>query len=322
MEALRVNTEPEESPAAAGDVRERVKALLDGKTVTQADVAKKAGISGSAVSRWLDHKYEGDNAAVEKSLRIYLASRERQADFLVPEFPTYVKTRVGERILTAMTYAHMASDLVLVYGAPGLGKTIALRQYAGRRNNVWVVRASPSTSNAGGILEEIGLALGLKGTDISGRASRMQRRIIFQMLGTAGLLVVDEAQHLKLVALETLRALHDEAGIGLVLCGNEEVYSRLNGGARTAVFAQLFSRIGKRVSLTKAHEEDVEALAAACKVREPEALELLKTIARTPGTYRSVMKTLKLATMLARSSGEALNLKHLKLAWHELGSAA
>jgi hypothetical protein len=322
MEALRLDTEPEQSPAAAGDVRTRIKALLDSDTVTQAEIAKKAGISSGAVSRWVAGKYEGDNAAVEKSLQIYLVSRERQSDFLLPEFPTYVPTRISERILTALTYGHMAADLVLVYGKPGVGKTVALNHYAGKRNNVWVVRASPSTANAGGILEEIALALGLKGSDISGRAARMQRRIVFQVLGTQGLLIIDEAQHLKLAALETLRAIHDQANIGLVLCGNEDVYSRLNGGARTAVFAQLFSRIGKRVSLTKAYDADVEALAAACKIAEPAALKLLKDIAQTPGAYRGVTKTLKLAIMLARGQTATLTVEHLKLAWRELGGVA
>lgn len=321
MEALRVNTEPEESPAAAGDVRARIKDLLETGAATQAEIAKKAGISAGAISRWVAEKYEGDNAAVEKQLRIYLVSRERQSDFLVPEFPAYVPTKISERILTALAYGHMAADLVLVYGMPGLGKTVALNRYAARHNNVWVVRASPATANAGGILEEIGLAMGLKGTDLSGRSSRMQRRIIFQMQGTQGLLVVDEAQHLKLAALETLRAIHDQAGVGLVLCGNEDVYSRLNGGARTAAFAQLFSRIGKRIVLTKAHDADVEALAGACKIADPGALDLLKTIAHTPGAYRGVTKTLKLAIMLARGQGAALVVDHLKLAWRELGGA-
>ena len=74
--------------------------------------------------------------------------------------------------------------------------------------------------------------------------------------GVRGLLIVDEAQHLSLRALETLRALHDATGAGLALMGNAVVYARLTGGRRAAEFAQLFSRVGKRVRLTQVEEGD------------------------------------------------------------------
>ena len=66
--------------------------------------------------------------------------------------------------------------------------------------------------------------------------------------GTNWVIVIDEAQHLKYAALEEIRSLTDdnpmtgEHGVGVVLIGNSEVYSRLQG-RQQAQFAQLFSRI-------------------------------------------------------------------------------
>ena len=72
--------------------------------------------------------------------------------------------------------------------------------------------------------------------------------IVQRLQGTKGLLILDEAQHLMLPALESLRSIHDATACGLVLMGNEAVYSRLSG-RRSAEFAHLFSRVGMVLKL-------------------------------------------------------------------------
>ena len=72
--------------------------------------------------------------------------------------------------------------------------------------------------------------------------------IVQRLQGTKGLLILDEAQHLMLPALESLRSIHDATACGLVLMGNEAVYSRLSG-RHSAEFAQLYSRVGSVLKL-------------------------------------------------------------------------
>ena len=74
------------------------------------------------------------------------------------------------------------------------------------------------------------------------------RMIVQRLQGTKGLLIIDEAQHLSLLALESLRSIHDATACGLVLMGNESVYANLSG-RRSAEFAQLFSRVGMVLKL-------------------------------------------------------------------------
>ena len=74
--------------------------------------------------------------------------------------------------------------------------------------------------------------------------------IVQRLQGTKGLLILDEAQHLMLPALESLRSIYDTTECGLVLMGNEAVYSRLSG-RRSAEFAHLFSRVGSVLKLEK-----------------------------------------------------------------------
>ena len=70
-----------------------------------------------------------------------------------------------------------------------------------------------------GCLERVAMACGLRA--VNARPWRLEAEIADRVRGTHGLLIVDEAQHLDTRALEVLRGLHDQAGIGLALMGNE-----------------------------------------------------------------------------------------------------
>jgi hypothetical protein len=67
-----------------------------------------------------------------------------------------------------------------------------------------------------------------------------------RLFGEGWLMVLDEAQHADMDAIEELRAIHDENGCGLVLMGNGEVLTRIQGNSRQASHAQLYSRAGVR----------------------------------------------------------------------------
>jgi hypothetical protein len=314
MEALHVN---HDTTPAAGDTRERIRALLDAKEASQAEVARQAGLSPTALNRWVNGKYEGDNAGVEAKLARWLAERDRQTGFLLPDPPGWIATPTGERVLSALAYGQMAADLVVIYGGAGLGKTRAVSQYAATRPNVWIATMSPATSTPSACLEEICEALGMR-EGPGGSAARMQRALIRRLRDTKGLLVLDESQHLAVAALETVRAVHDAAEVGLALVGNERVYSRLSSSGQAALFAQLYSRVGKRMHLTLPRREDVEAVLAGWGITDRDALSYLWAVARTPGALRGVVKSLRLGTMIARGAGEPLELRHIKRAWREL----
>ena len=81
------------------------------------------------------------------------------------------------------------------------------------------------------------------------------------------LIIIDEAQHLQLRALEEIRTWTDpnpitgQQGVGIALIGNTETYTRMVG-KQEARFAQLFSRIriNRFYSTHKVTAEDVKAL--------------------------------------------------------------
>ena len=287
-------------------------------SLSQSRAATEIGISDAAFSQWLAGKYEGSYAVVTAKVLRWLTAREKRSLLMgsLPAAPEWVETTTATRILSGLAYAQMAADIALVYGGAGLGKSKAAARYSETWPNVWVSTMSAGGRSLAGCLERVALACGLR--SINARPWRLESEIVDRIRGTRGLLIVDEAQHLDTRALEVLRGLHDQAEIGLALLGNELLYARLTGGRRSAEFAQLFSRVGRRVRLTQPTQADVHSLLAAWRVGgEAERVQALE-IARQPGGLRGLTKALRLSSMKAQ--GQAVAAVHLKAAWKELAA--
>jgi DNA transposition AAA+ family ATPase len=222
------------------------------------------------------------------------------------------------RIIGALSYAQAAADVAVIYGGAGLGKTSAIEHYRATSLNVWVATMSPATSSPVTAMEEVCSALGM--TE-QGGAAKLFRAIVRKVKGTRGLLIIDEAQALSTSALDQIRAIHDRAGVGLALVGNQEVYARLTGGNRAAHLDRLYSRVGKRLALKASTDDDIDSLIAAWDIGDTKCRGLLFDIARKPGALRSLTKVLRLAAMHAYAQKQRVCCEHVSKAWRELGGA-
>ena len=181
-------------------------------------------------------------------------------------------------------------DMVAIHVEAGVGKSVTCRHYAAQNPNVWVLTCSPAANTIMAALEEVAEAVGLR--ELPSGAARLQREIKRRLRGTHGLLIVDEAPYLGLSVIETLRSIYDATGIGLALVGNTRILSRMNSAGQMALFAQITSRLGVRLSLKKPSAGDVCSLAIAWRVGDEEAVKLAKEIAGTPGVLRSMVKAI------------------------------
>jgi hypothetical protein len=303
---------------AAGEILARVRAELERRGITQSQAAREMGVSPTTLTQLLGGTYPADPARQLERLARWLGMQEQaRQQPQMPDAPAWVSTPTADRVLAALGYAQMAGDVAVIYGGAGLGKTTAVREYARRYPNVWIATVSPATAGVATSLEEVCLAVGMR--DLPQGAARMSRAIIGRIADTGGLLVIDEAQHLTVAALDAIRALHDATGVGLALVGNELVYARMTGGYRAAYLDRLYSRIGRRVRLARATREDVERVAGAFGVRNG-ALKTLAAIGARPGALRAVVKTLRLAAMMAE--GAAIDVTHIEAAWRDLEGGA
>lgn len=295
------------------DILDEMRRLIEAGETTQAKVAKEAGISTTTLSQVLAGKYPADPASVLERLSAWLAARRERAQAALPPVPTFVATPTAERVMAALAYAQMAADVAVIYGAAGVGKTTAIDEYARTRPAVWVATMTPGHAGVTAALEEVAFAVGLK--DVPQSPARIHREIVARVRGTGGLIVVDEAQHLGVAALDALRSIHDAAGVGLALVGNDMLYGRMTGGVRAAYLDRLFSRIGKRVALRKVTDADIAAVARACG---GEAWQPVLAAGKSPGALRLVVKAMRLARMMAQAAGEALTSTHVAAAMRDL----
>lgn len=294
------------------EVVARVKALLEQSVVTQAQIAKEIGVSGSTVNQLLNGNYKADPTAMLQKLANWLTAREQRAD--APRDPGFVMTETARQINADMGYALTTQSIVIIHGISGVGKTTALREFQRKHNNIWVITTSPSRATMTECMYELAMELNMENAPrLRGPLARALRR---RLRNTKGLIVVDEADHLDRATLEELRILVEEVEIGLVLVGNSRVYTQLTGGPRSEDFARLFSRIAKKRALTKAKKADVMAFASAWNITGEAELNLLVRISERPGALRLVSKNLKLAVMY--SGGEPLTEQILMHAYNEL----
>lgn len=303
-------------------LREQIRAAMQrDKRLSQAILAKESGVSATTLNQWLGGKYPGDNEGIDAKLRLWIEADQarRAAGSAMPVAPGYVSTPTSSRILGALAYAQMAGDIAVSYGNAGVGKTTSCLHYSQSSPNVWIATMDPSTSGVVTCLQEICDALSL---DTGGGARAMSKRIERRVLDTHGLLVVDEAQHLSVQALDQIRAIHDATGIGIALVGNDGVFARMAGGRNAQQLDRLYSRVGKRLRLQQSTEADIVALIKAWGVDDAKCHSTLVQIARGAGALRTLTKTLRLASMYAAAEGRTVCCEDVRAAATELMSGS
>lgn len=284
---------------------DQIKQILDQNLITQGKLAKEAGIHASALSTYLKGSYTGNNEAVTQALTQWLERREAKKRFV--QAPDFIHTATAKQIFDAFEFARILGTMATVYGMSGAGKTRAAQEFKRTNQNVWIVTASPSRATLSAILYEMAMELGLN--DAPRQKDKLARLIVKKLSGSQGLMIIDEADHLPYNALEEIRCLQEETGkdgatpVGVVLIGNDKVYSRMRGASHQShEFARLWSRIAQHVSIQKCKKEDVRLIAEAWGLdsKDPEIMDILNKIGANGGGLRSLTQTLRLAGIYAK----------------------
>ena len=116
-------------------------------------------------------------------------------------------------------------------------------------------------------------------------------------------LICDETHHLSAAVIDQIRCVHDQAKCGLVLCGNDPLYSRLTSSRarRSAHLAhrQAAPRFGRP------SDADILALAETLVQRAPggKARDVVLAAGQGIGGLRAVAKLIGVAAVFARGDG-------------------
>lgn len=294
-------------------LRAEVRAIMARDNLKQTDVSKGTGIPYGTLTAWLAGTYAGDNAKQADAVSKWVSGRadRKRVESALPDAPGFQETPSALQMLTLFQFCQHAPDVGIIAAGAGVGKTTTAMEYQRRSSNVFLLTAEPVLRTPRNFLLELAQTVGLG----EGVAARQSRAITSRLRNAGALIIVDEAQHLSTAALEQARAIHDRAQCGIVFVGNSSVYSRMGDGR--AEFAQLFSRVGMRVTQQRPKDEDVAALVQAWGLDVD--MRLPKAIARKPGALRGLTKCIRLAHVIAAGKQEKVGDAHLRAAFDQIG---
>ncbi|MFR1369490.1 MAG: AAA family ATPase [Eisenbergiella massiliensis] len=218
-------------------------------------------------------------------------------------------TQTLDEITMAVSFAEAAGDISLIYGDAGLGKTVSLKEYTKSHPDTIYVELKDCDKSTKGVCEKI---LSSIGKEQHGVDRLLVDAIIDFLTASPRLVIIDEAQHLSIRALENLRAINDTTETGIVLCGNPTVYDRMHGRGQ-AHFAQLYSRIGIRRHIVEPTLEDITTIFTPYSLGT-ESLLYLHQLALQRGGIRNCVKVLNIALQLRDGIEEPLTIDHLQSA--------
>lgn len=285
------------------ELRSVVRQLMRRHSISDEVLARSVSVSEAEIRAWLD----GQNDDSALGLKLEAWSKVVDGD-------DFIETKTAEKIQHMIAYAHMAGEFLVVYGLPGVGKTMAVRRYHDTYpERCWWSTMNPSTSGLVSCLQEVAASMGMPYAH--GGARAIHHDIVnYIKERPSGIMIVDEAQHLNTAAVEQLRAIRDATGVGLALVGNEQGYARLTG-ARRAAFAQIYSRIGAVLSIGLPSEKDILDICKAMGVTDKGARKRLLKEGQKPGGLRSVVTPVR---MVVRS-GQPVTEETLRRAIRNLG---
>lgn len=218
---------------------------------SQKQIAREIAVSAAALSQFLDGTYNGDNSNIADKLKSWLSlEAKRNTKEEHSRFSTDIENT--KTVLYVCEYAHTKNDITLIFGDAGAGKTTALEYYRDRNAGVIMITANACTTSATSILKMLCMETG---RNITGRKDIIMNELVKYFKGTNRLIIIDEADHLTLSALQAIRNLNDMAKVGIVLSGNNKIFLQMIGGAKSSEFQQLRTRITVRRKLSNKYKK-------------------------------------------------------------------
>lgn len=277
--------------------------MMNNKGWSQAQAARGIGVSTAVINQFLQNKYNGDVNAVEEKVCQFI-SREQERDKSRRIKPVYVDTLMARKGRDVIRMAHMDSDINVIYGDAGMGKTMIIRQYAKENLNAVLIEADPGYT-ARVVLEELCNKLGLSKR---GNMHELSESIIQNLRDSGRIILVDEAENLPYRALETLRRIHDKSGVGIVLAGMPRLILNLKG--KRGEYKQLYSRVGFALRMGESlPEDDITNMITTMlpEASEPEVLSALYKACK--GNARRLFKFLRGISNGSQISGQPIDVQ-------------
>ena len=247
------------------------------------------GISASILSGLKKGTYQGDEDKQFDILASYFNAK-KDAETVKCDVSEYVPTSISKNVYSIIKNCQLKGGLAIACGDAGVGKTKAAQQFASDNPNLSIlITVNPCLKSVKSVLKLLcdRLSISEKSTDEMwlSIAGKLRDKMV---------IIFDEAQHLPIKTIETLRAFSDyfnEKGqtLGIVFIGNTETVHNFSGNKR-ADFAQIVNRTkqNRQYYTSQILQDDIELLFPLLKGREKE-IKFMHAIAQSKQALRGAV---------------------------------
>jgi len=257
-------------------------------------VATAIGVSDTAVSRYVNGKYNGNLDNLENKIGSYLSRVSERGDAWSD---IIVNTSVMDNVMRTIRLVHNMRVMGLITGPAGIGKTKSCEAYQQSNPGVILVTASVDGKSIKGIVSD--LYWKVAGKELRGTARAGRQAIINRLKGADRAILIDEAHKLVNDSYQELKHIYDQTGCPIILVGTHSVYDRLVDERYGHVLEEVDDRIPiKRRFNIEVPKNDIVSVAQAYGVYDKGAIKKLVGFCRHV-SIRKVAYLVKMARFLA-----------------------
>lgn len=261
-------------------VREELEIFLESQGLSQAALGRALGVSSASISTFRKGEYKGNNKELGRKIKLYLDNYAKKKSKDIKEVAIF-ESKDKQMADFVINEAVRDKEIAIIVGCAGSGKSTIAKDYARLHPNAILIEATLH-STARVILDEL-----CERTHISGGRNLHEKVLLIakELKRRDVVILIDEAEHLSVRALEDLRRIWDFSSCPLILFGTEILLKNLIG--KNGELRQLYSRIGGKWHLKGLSEAETNEV-------------FIKGIhAYTKGNFRSSVKLYKRACRLA-----------------------
>ncbi len=261
-------------------VREELEIFLESQGLSQAALGRAIGVSSASISTFRKGEYKGNNKELGHKIKLYLDNYAKKSSKDIKEVAIF-ESKDKQMADFVINEAVRDKEIAIIVGCAGSGKSTIAKDYARIHPNAILIEATLH-STARVILDEL-----CERTHISGGRNLHEKVLLIskELKRRDVVILIDEAEHLSVRALEDLRRIWDFSSCPLIPFGTEILLKNLIG--KNGELRQLYSRIGGKWHLKGLSEAETNEV-------------FIKGIhAYTKGNFRSSVKLYKRACRLA-----------------------
>jgi DNA transposition AAA+ family ATPase len=261
---------------AAHEMRGQLMQYLDRSGLTIGDFAKRVGYSPVALHHFVQGRYPGNPKHICDAARGFIEQHPIEAAATDLEGKLYetANVRVWREIFFECLDNQRAA---VVYGPPGIQKSFPVEHLIAELNRLELAKNGHGRRayyvycrqgiRPNQLLKRVAEACG---TSPLGDADRILRNLRFDFAKRRVLIIFDEAQHLSIDCLETVRELLDRLGCGLIFSGSHNLMRIFQ---KSIELEQLNSRLRHAIQLPGMTDEDARRI-IGCELGEIKAKQI------------------------------------------------